>query len=143
MVQECNCSWETDEQNLCFDRHIDSVVDRTTTKLGVLYKTRWLFDLSTAKMLYRALIVPHFDLRNTVYTVAAQYQLKWLQVIQNAAARLILLADSRASTYELHERLGWDTLATRASKALVRISYACIHTKSPGYLYENLKPVIY
>ena len=66
-------------------------------------------------MLYCALILPHFDLGNTVYTVAAQYQLNQLQVIQNAAARLILQADSKMSTYELHEKLKWDTLATRAS----------------------------
>ncbi len=46
------------DQNLCFDKHIDFIVDKTTMKLGVLYKTRWLFDLSTAKMLYCALIVP-------------------------------------------------------------------------------------
>ena len=62
-------------------------------------------------------------------------------MIQNAAARLILLADSRALVYELHERLGWDTMATRASKALVRITYACIYNQSLGYLYENLKPI--
>ena len=129
------------DPNLCFDEHIDSVVDKTTTKLGVLYKTRWLFDLGTAKMLYSALILPHFDLGNTVYSVAAQYQLKRLQVIQNVAARLILLTDSRVSTYELHERLGWDTLATRASKTMVRITFSCIHNESPGYLYECLKPV--
>ena len=131
------------DENLSFDKHIDAIVDRTTTKLGVLYKTRWLFDLNTAKMLYSALIVPHFDLGNTVYSVAAKYQLKRLQVIQNAAARLILLADSRASTYELHEKLGWDTLATRSTKALVRITYACLHTQMPGYLFDVLIPVAY
>ena len=26
-----------------FDRHIDYIVDKSTTKLGLLYKTRWLF----------------------------------------------------------------------------------------------------
>ncbi len=129
------------DQHLCFDKHIDYIVDKSTTKLGVLYKTCWLFDLSTARMLYCALIVPHFDLGNTVYTVAAQYQLNRLQVIQNAAARLILLADSRSSTYEFHEELGWYTLSTRANKALVHIIYSCIHNESPAYLYDCLKPI--
>ncbi len=62
-------------QYLCFDKHVDYIVDKTTTKLGILYKTRWLFDLDTARMLYCSLIVPHFDLGNTVYTVAAQYNI--------------------------------------------------------------------
>ncbi len=92
-------------------------------------------------MLYSALIVPHFDLGNTIYTVAAQYQLNRLQVIQNAAARLIILADAKTPTYELHERLKWDTLATRSSKAMVRITYSCLHTKSPAYLFDMLTPI--
>ena len=99
--------------------------------------------METAKMLYSALIVPYFDLGSTVYTVAAQYQLNRLQVIQNAACRLILLADSRASTYEVHERLSWDTLATRSSKAMVRIVYSCLDSKSPANLYSCLKPVVH
>ncbi len=101
------------DEHLCFDKHVDYIVEKSTAKLGMLYKTRWLFDLETAKMLYSALIAPYFDLGNTVYVVAAQYHLSRLQVIQNAAARLILLADSTMSTYDLHESLKWDTLATR------------------------------
>ena len=45
--------------------------------------------------------------------------------------------------YELHERLGWDTLATRVSKALVPIIYCCIHNESPLYLYDCLKPIVH
>ncbi len=129
------------DPHLCFNMHIDSVVEKSTTKLGILYKTRWLFDLSTARMLYSALILPHFDLGNTVYCVATQHNLARLQIIQNAAARLILLADARCPIFELHERLKWDTLSTRATKALVRITYCCLHTCQPGYLFDCLKPV--
>ena len=129
------------DRHLCFDLHVDYIVDKTTAKLGVLYKTRWLFDMETARMLYCSLIVPHFDLGNTVYRVAAQHHLSRLQVVQNAAARLILLADARMPTYELHERLKWDTLVTRASKSMVRIVFSCVHSKLPSYLYDQLIPV--
>ncbi len=43
--------------------------------------------------------------------------------------------------YDLHERLKWDTLATRTKKSYVRIIYSCIHHKAPGYLYEKLTTV--
>ncbi len=92
-------------------------------------------------MLYCALITLHFDLGNTLYVSASPSQLNKLQVIQNAAARLILLADARCPTYELHERPGLDTQATRATKALVRIIYCCIHHKAPPYLYGCLTTV--
>ena len=97
------------DNHLCFDKHVDYIIDKSTNKLGMLYKMRWLFNLETAKMLYNALILPHFDLGNTVYTVAPQYQLKTISVVQNAAAWLILLADPRCSAYDLHKQLGWDT----------------------------------
>ena len=124
-----------------FDKHVDHVVEKSTTKLGMLYKTRWLFDFQTAKMLYCTLITPYFDLGNRVYIVAAQYHLNRLQVTQNTAARIILLCDDRCPTYKLHERLQWDTLATQATKALVRIIYSCVHNKSPTSLYSALTPV--
>ena len=92
-------------------------------------------------MLYSALILPHFDLGNTVYCVAAKHNLQRLQVIQNAAARLILLADARCPTFALHENLKWDTLSTSAAKSLVRITYSCLHTQQPTYLFDCLKPV--
>ena len=63
------------DQYLLFDRRIDYVIVKVTTKLGLLYKTRWLSDFETAKILYCSLITPYFDLRNTVYSVAAQSQL--------------------------------------------------------------------
>ena len=44
------------DKYLCFDKHIDYIIDKSTTKLGMLYKTRWLFDLLTAKKLYCTLI---------------------------------------------------------------------------------------
>ncbi len=131
------------DPNLLFDKHIDYIIDKSTTKLGLLYKTRWLFNMETAKMLYGSLVTPYFDLGNTVYMVAPQYQLNRLQVVQNAAARLILLAEPRTPVYELHAKLEWDTLAMRATKSLVKILYGCLHEQLPTGLFDKLKPVDY
>ena len=64
-----------------------------------------------------------------------------MQVIQNVAAQLILLADPQCPTYQLHEQLHLDTLATRQCKSMVKITYNCIHDKMPIYLHEQWKPV--
>ena len=103
--------------NQLFSR-VSDVHSRLTTsniisaKLGLVYKTRWLFDQKTLLMLYKALITPHFHYGSTIYEVCPQYQVQRLQVIQNAAARLILLEEPRCPIYQLHERLGLNTLAT-------------------------------
>ncbi len=92
-------------------------------------------------MLHISLVTPYFDLGNSVYTVAAHYQLNRLQVIQNAAARLILLAEPRTPVYELLARLGWGTLVTKATKCLVKKIYDCLQDEAPSNLYDKLKPV--
>ncbi len=126
------------DSHLQFDVHIDKLVDKTTNKLGLLYKTRWLFNEQTALMLYKSLLTPHFDFGSVIYEVAPMYQLNRLQIIQNAAARLILLADPRCPIYELHERLHIDTLATRRAKSMVKLTYACTHDEQPHYLFDQL-----
>ena len=129
------------DQQLHFHSHIEQIVDKATSRLGLLYKNRTLFNEQTALMLYKALITPHFDYGCLIYEVAPEYQLKRLQIIQNAAARLILTAEPDTPLYHLHERLRLDTLATRRSKTMVRVTYSCIHDKEPCYLYDKLLPV--
>ena len=129
------------DQQLQFHSHIECLVDKTTTKLGLLYKTRSLFNEQTALMLYKALITPHFDYGCLLYEVAPEYQLKRLQIIQNAAARLILCEQPDMPIYQLHERLHLDTLATRRMKTMVQVTFSCLHAKEPMYLYGKLQPV--
>ena len=116
-------------------------MDTTTTKLGLLYKTRSLFNETTALALYKALITPHFDYGCLLYEIAPEYQLKRLQTVQNAAARLILSERFDAPIYQLHERLHLDTLATRRLKTMVQVTFSCLHTGEPTYLNDNLQPV--
>ena len=92
-------------------------------------------------MLYKSLITPHFDYGCLLYEVAPEYQLKRLQIIQNAAARLVLLAKPETPIYQLHEQLHLDTLATRRSKIMVKVTYSCLHEKEPNYLFDKLVPV--
>lgn len=126
---------------LHFNSHIERLVDKTTSRLGLLYKTKWLFDQATALMLYKSIISPHFDYGSILYEVAPQYQLKRLQIIQNAAARLILQEEADCPIYSLHERLKLDTLATRRSKSMIKITYSCIHNQQPLYLLDQLQQV--
>ena len=73
-----------------FHSHIDHIVGKSTNKLGLLYKTKTLFDERTALMLYKSLIVPDFNYGCLLYEVAPEYQLKRPQTVQIAAAHLIL-----------------------------------------------------
>ena len=92
-------------------------------------------------MLYKSLIAPHFDFGSIIYEISPQYQLNRLQVVQNAAARLILLEDCKCPVYSMHEWLNIDILATRRSKSMVKLTYNILHDQTPSYLYDRLQPI--
>ena len=131
------------DSNLQFPAHIDKLVDKTTNKLKLMYKTRWLFDQQTALILNISLITPYFDFGAIVYEVAPEYQLRRLQVIQNSAARLILVTEPTCPVYQLHEQLRLDTLATRRCKCMVRMLYRIIHDEEHSVLFDCLTPVVH
>ena len=79
------------QPQLLFKVHINALVNKTINTLGSLYKTWRLFDKDTALALYKSLTMPHFDYGLILYEVAPQCDLNQLQIIQTAAARLILL----------------------------------------------------
>ena len=98
---------------------------------GLLYKTRSPLNDSMALMLFKALIIPLFDYGCLLYEVVPEYQLKWLQVIQNATGRLILSEQPDARIYQLHKHLHHDSLATRRLKTMVKVPYLCLLVKEP------------
>ena len=61
--------------HLQFHDRIELIVDKTSMKLGLLYKTCWLFDKETPLMLFKSLITPHFDFVLVVYELCLHYQL--------------------------------------------------------------------
>ena len=69
--------------------HYESIYDKCVKKLGLIYKTRHLFDYATARLIYLTMILPILDYCSSVYSVAPEYELQKLHHLQTAALRLI------------------------------------------------------
>ena len=54
------------DSHLSFEAHINELHRKSSRKLGALRKTREYVDQSTALMLYKSLVLPHLDYRDTV-----------------------------------------------------------------------------
>ncbi len=91
--------------HLNFEHHINVMHQKASRKLSALRKTREFVDQSTALMLYKSLVLPHFDYCDTVYMTASATHLNKLQLLQNSACRTILLAEARTSTDYMHNEL--------------------------------------
>ena len=75
---------------LRINAHVTMTHDKCVTKLGLISKTRYLFDMETAKMLYISTILPILDYCGTVFVVASKGELEKLYRLQNAALRVVL-----------------------------------------------------
>ena len=101
------------DEHLTFDQHIAYIHQKSTKKLGVLYKSKDFLNQSTKILLYKSLIVPHLDYCDIVYMHSTETNLNKLQLIQNVACRIILGADINTSIDRMHSELGLLTLKQR------------------------------
>ncbi len=120
--------------------HVEMTYDKCVSKLGLILKMRYLFDMKTAKMLYVSTILPILDYCGSVFMVAPKLDLEKLQCLQNVALRIVLKVDCRFSVYDLHEMCKIDTLAVHREKSLLKLCYKWAHGDGPTQLCNLMLP---
>ncbi len=118
------------DEQLSFEEHIDYLVSKSVKELGILRKSREFLDQNTSLLLYKSLVLPHFDYCDTVYDCAADVHLQKLQKMQNSACRTMLLCNSRTPIKEMHDTLDILTLNQRRQ---LHMSLDCFtHINNPN-----------
>ena len=128
------------DSGLKFNSHVSTIYDKCSSKLGLICKTRKLFDYQTSRLLYITTVLSVLDYCNSVYAVANQTELERLQKLQNIALRIISKQGIRCPIYELHHRAQIDTLATRREKWLLKLCFKWVHGDGPPVLCDLMKP---
>ncbi len=77
------------DSNLRWDDHINNMVSKIYTKIGILRSLRNIVPTDTLIQIYNAIVQPHLDYGNAVYDSASQTSKNRLQMLQTRAARLI------------------------------------------------------
>ena len=96
--------------------------------------------LSTAILLYRALIEPHFDYYCPVWDRPNNELADKLQKLQNRDIRVITKSDYRCSATAFRTNLGWDNLHTRMKKQKAKLMFKILNKRNPEYLQDLFKP---
>ncbi len=94
---------------LTFSQHIDTLLAKSRKRINCLWRVRKCVTKDTALMLYKSLVMPHFDYGDIVYQHCSQDLLLKLQYIQNNACCMILLAEKYTSVSIIHMELGLNT----------------------------------
>merc|ERR1712030_133243 len=80
----------TDDSNLLWKSHIDSLVTKVSSKVGPLKRLRSFLPQKLLCAVYFALIQSNFDYGITIWDNCAKYLQNSSQRVQNKAARVIL-----------------------------------------------------
>ncbi len=112
---------------LTFEHHITYVCKKANQKNGVLKKIRKFLTQKLCLMLYKSLVLPHFDYVDVIYMTATTEQLNRLQLIQNQSCRVILRAHKRTHIVDMHATLRLDTLDNRRNNHLSALCHKNIY----------------
>ena len=104
------------DEYLSWTKHIEEISKKIYSAIGALKRIRPFISESTALLIYRALILPHFDYCSSVWGELNFILSDKLQKLQNRAARVITRSCYDTSASFLLNRLHWDNLCTRREK---------------------------
>ena len=140
------------DSTLSFRDHIDYICKKASSKIGVLGKIRKFVSQEIALMLYKALVLPHFDYADTVWDTAGTIKGQ-LQILQNRALRIVLRGapgwDAAVEegysrlprTTWLHETTKLAPLQERRDFHLATLMYKNFNGLVPGYISSKFSLV--
>ena len=97
-------------------------------------RKRHLVPPATLRLIYQALIQPHFDYCSTVWGTCGVTLQDKLQKLQNRAARVLTFSNYDVNAGQLLEILGWKNLDRQQNRQKATMVFKCLHGLSPDYL---------
>jgi len=127
------------DKNLTWANHIDKVISKVSSRIGVLRKMKNIVPHDTLKHLYNALVLPHFDYADLIYGMGYKTDLDRLQKVQTRAARLLTGSGPRTPREGMFASLHWLSLTNRRSYNKAVLVYKCLNGLAPDYLCDMFR----
>ena len=129
------------DEKLKWDVHIEQTRNELSKMVNYLGRLRQFVNMSELKLIYKSIILPHFDYGDVVWQSASSKSLTQLQKIQNRAGRIILKVNpySHTSTSQIHSCLGWKMIRERQTSHLILLTYKILNNMTPAYLKDMFK----
>uniref|UniRef100_A0AAQ4PR24 Uncharacterized protein n=3 Tax=Gasterosteus aculeatus aculeatus TaxID=481459 RepID=A0AAQ4PR24_GASAC len=110
-----------------------------------LYNIRRIRPLLTqkaAQVLIQALVISRLDYCNSLLADLPATAIRPLQLIQNAAARLVINLPKFSHTTPLLRSLHWLPVAARIQFKTLVLTYHAVNGSGPAYIQDMVKPYI-
>ena len=88
------------------------------------------------------MVTSRLDYNNSLLHGVPQRNLQKLQILQNAAARLVTRASRRCHTSQILRDLHWLTVENLIKFKLLLLTYKALNDSSPSYITDVLSPYV-
>ena len=128
------------DQDLSFSSHIKHVTRTAFFHLRSITKIRNILSQSDAEKLVHAFITSRLDYCNSLLSGCPKNSLKSLQLVQNAAARVLTGVRKREHISPTLASLHWLPVGFRIDFKILLLTYKALNDKAPTYLKELIIP---
>ena len=118
------------------DTHISSVTRTCLFHLRNIAKLRSIVSYPELEMIIHAFISSRLDYCNSLFTCLSKTSMERLQLIQNAAARLLTRSNRRCHITPVLSSLHWLPVRFRVDFKVLVITYRALNGQAPKYLTD-------
>lgn len=128
------------DPDLSFDAHIRQVCKTAFFHLRSIMKIRNILSLKDAEKLVHAFITSRLDYCNSVLSGCSKKSLRSLQLVQNAAARVLTGTRKREHITPVLSSLHWLPVKFRIEFKILLLTYKALSDQAPSYLTDLIAP---
>jgi len=128
------------DSSITFDRQIRTVVRNCFFYLRAIAKLKPILSASNLEKVLHAYIFSRLDYCSALYVGTCQTHIARLQLVQNAAARLLMNGRKTDHVTPFLSFLGWLPIHFRVQYKILIYVFKSLHGMAPEYLAELNKP---
>ena len=127
------------DQDLSFNSHIKQVSRTAFFHLRNIAKIRSFLSFKNAEQIIHAFVTSRLDYCNSLLSGCPNSSVRTLQLVQNAAARILTRTGNREHITPVLASLHWLPVKLRIEFKILLITYKTLHQQGPSYIEELLE----
>ncbi|XP_054860077.1 uncharacterized protein LOC129347328 [Amphiprion ocellaris] len=128
------------DQDMSFNSHIKQICRTSFFHLRNIVKIRNILSQSDAEKLVHAFVTSRLDYGNSLLSGCPNSSLKHLELIQNAAARVLTGVSKRDHSSPILVSLQWLPVKSRIEFKILLLTYKALNNQSLSYLKDLIVP---